>query len=221
MTWHPTAPDGTVSVQANRTILGDNTTYTEITMGNNALGTNISPNTSKDHFWNVSETLDGYHRTINMPVQPQHILKPNVDISAIMYLMTVNTGGGVQLFYNQGGSGDKYQITPGISSVNNVVGNSYSSITTAGSIPPNVYGEIFGFTPSALGSDSVQTGYFRSNGSTVEAWSIAYERPGDNDQHVAVKFANGADASGLNILAKVQSASAGQTWSWRFTWKDQ
>ena len=55
MVWQSTAPDGNRSVKANETIIQDNTTYTENTLGN-------STNTDKDHYWNIGTNEDGHHR---------------------------------------------------------------------------------------------------------------------------------------------------------------
>ena len=65
MPWNSTAPVGSVSVKANRTILGQNTTYIESTMGTSIVGTNTV--TTRDHFWNVDANLDGRHRFIQSP----------------------------------------------------------------------------------------------------------------------------------------------------------
>ena len=65
MAWSSTAPLGTVSVKANKAILGDNTTYIETTMGNSVVGSNAV--TTRDHFWNVDANLDGRHRFIQSP----------------------------------------------------------------------------------------------------------------------------------------------------------
>jgi len=51
MAWHSTAPDGAQSVKSNRTILQDNTTYIENTVGT-------------DHFWDVGANLDGHHQFV-------------------------------------------------------------------------------------------------------------------------------------------------------------
>ncbi|MCK5435549.1 MAG: hypothetical protein KAI88_02875, partial [Nitrosomonadaceae bacterium] len=60
MTWTPTAPDGSLSVKANRPLLAGNTTYTKTTMGGTA---NDTTNTDviRDHYWDVSSALDGRH----------------------------------------------------------------------------------------------------------------------------------------------------------------
>lgn len=59
MVWNSNCPDGSKSVKANVTIQGQNTTYTEDTLGN-------STNTSKDHFWNIGVNEDGHHRAVQM-----------------------------------------------------------------------------------------------------------------------------------------------------------
>lgn len=65
MPWNTVAPLGTVSVKANKTILQQNTTYIETTMGNSVVGTNAV--TTRDHFWNVGSDEDGRHRFIQSP----------------------------------------------------------------------------------------------------------------------------------------------------------
>lgn len=65
MPWNSTSPIGSISVKANRTTMNQNTTYTETTMGNSAIGTNTV--TTRDHFWNVGANEDGRHRFIQSP----------------------------------------------------------------------------------------------------------------------------------------------------------
>lgn len=65
MPWNSTAPVGSISVKANRTILQQNTTYIETTMGNSIVGTNTV--TTRDHFWNVGSDEDGRHRFMQSP----------------------------------------------------------------------------------------------------------------------------------------------------------
>jgi len=74
---------------------------------------------------------------------------------------------------------------------------------------------------TALGRSSMVTGFFRSNGTTVEAWAITSLRQGVSppDSAAALKFANGSDALGLNILARTQDASSGQAWNYRVMWR--
>lgn len=49
MGWNGTSPVGSQSVKDNRTIIQDNTTYIENTVG-------------QDHFWNSGGTTDGHHK---------------------------------------------------------------------------------------------------------------------------------------------------------------
>jgi len=65
MPWNSTAPVGSISVKANRTILQQNTTYIETTMGTSIVGTNAV--TTRDHFWNVGSDEDGRHRFMQSP----------------------------------------------------------------------------------------------------------------------------------------------------------
>ena len=53
MVWRTTAPDGTQSVRANKTILQDNTDY-------------ITTNMALDHFWNAGGVTDGHHKHVEL-----------------------------------------------------------------------------------------------------------------------------------------------------------
>lgn len=66
MAWHSLAPDGSKSVKANNTILNENTSYTETTMGNVNNDT-TNTNSVPDHYWNQGAPFDSRHRFINMP----------------------------------------------------------------------------------------------------------------------------------------------------------
>lgn len=54
MAWQTTAPNGNLSVAANRSILQDNTTYIKTTM-------------NLDHSWDTDANLDGHHLFTKMP----------------------------------------------------------------------------------------------------------------------------------------------------------
>jgi len=54
VSWNSVSPDGTKSVKLNRTLLQDNTTYTETTLNN-------------DHYWNIGVDEDGHHKYAQMP----------------------------------------------------------------------------------------------------------------------------------------------------------
>lgn len=74
MAWNSLAPDGTISVKANKTVLRDNTIYVETNM-------------NKDHFWNIGSNEDGHHRYVQMPkfTTPQLSTTPaNPTLSASM-----------------------------------------------------------------------------------------------------------------------------------------
>lgn len=64
MTWNSTWPIGNISVKDNRPPGQQNTTYIETTMGNAVIGTNTAD--TRDHFWNVDATIDGYHRHVKL-----------------------------------------------------------------------------------------------------------------------------------------------------------
>jgi hypothetical protein len=63
MAWNSVSPDGAQSVKANVTIMDQNTTYTEQTMGN------IVTQATKDHYWNV-DLKSGHHRSVQMENYP-------------------------------------------------------------------------------------------------------------------------------------------------------
>ena len=76
MTWSSTAPVGGISVRSNLTVIGNNTTYIENTMGGA-----LNPNA--DHFWNIGVNEDGRHRKVAMRNQgsplPVTLLPPTFD----------------------------------------------------------------------------------------------------------------------------------------------
>jgi len=205
MPWNSTSPLGSVSVSANRTIGQQNTTYIETTMGNSIVGTNTD--TTRDHFWNVGSDEDGRHRFINSmgftvggnPTDPVI----GVGMDGVSYLKTIL--GTVQQFYrNVDGI---YQTSPavltGAISIPSAV--AYTNIVA---VPANCYGTIFLYA-TLLTGNSVQTGFFRSDATHVEAWSNNFSTEADSNSIIAVKFGNGTAASGLNIRAR--RSSSGQT----------
>jgi len=64
----------------------------------------------------------------------------------------------------------------------------------------------------------VQTGYFRSNASKVEAWSIVNWPDNLNATSISLKLGNAANASGLNIRARKANGASG-TWNYRITYR--
>lgn len=215
MAWNAASPDGTISVKANRTQMNANNTYTQTTMGESIVGTNTV--TTRDHFWNVGTNEDGRHRFIQSPAftvggSPTDPLV-GTGMDGVLYLKTTNTR--AEWFHRN--SSGIYQAVPSFKS-GTVVVNSSSTYGIITSVPANVYGEIFMYT-TALGRSSAVMGFFRSNGSTVEAWALTNLEQGSSTAKSALKFGNGSNASGLNILTVSQEASSGLTWNYRITYR--
>lgn len=207
MPWNSSFPIGTLSVKANKAIGQQNTSYIEATMGNAA-------NNTKDHFWNVSADTDGYHRTINMPMQGGDPLPATVSMGGILYLK--ETSGTAQLFFNNtANAANRYQLSPNFIIGSVVVNATYGNFQA---VPANVYGEIFAWTTSSVVNPSVSTGYFRSDAGIVEAWANIGANQGTLI-NPPIKYANGSSAAGLNILAETLNATAGQIWNYRITYR--
>ncbi len=206
MTWHPTAPIGTISVKSNKLILQDNITYIENTMGN------IS-NPTKDHFWNVGANEDGHHRFVNMPQQTV-FPTPTTGMDGIIYLKQASADAtNIEGFYTN--AQGRYQFIPCILEGTVVVGSSMALLVA---VPKNVYGEIFMFT-TLNGSLSGQSGFFKSNATIAEAWALTYHIQGTSNTKAALKFGNGSDASLLNLQVRSDDASSDQTWNYRITYR--
>lgn len=212
MPWNSTWPVGGVSVKANRTSGQENTTYIETTMGNSVVGTNT--NTTRDHFWDVGSNEDGRHRFINSPAFTVGATAANpvigTGMDAVFYLKTINTR--AEWFHRN--ASNIFQVTPGYLTGTVVLAAGYSNVVA---VPASVWGEIFMWT-TAQGNFSGQTGFFRSNGATVESWAL-YLGPQGEGESLALKFGNGTDASGLNIRARPEDAAAGQTWFYRIMYR--
>lgn len=222
MTWSSTAPLGSVSVKANRTILGNNTTYIENTMGKSVVGTNT--NTTRDHFWaNVSANLDGRHRFIQSVGFTSTAVAPNdvypvlgASMQTVFFPLLVK--GEVHWHHkNINANTNIFQVTPAVKYGTVVISGSYVIVTD---VPTNVYGEIFMYT-NLQGKYSTVTGFFRSRASTsiVEAWALANLAHNDSNPSAALKFANDAVATDLNIKARTEEASNGQTWNYIITYR--
>lgn len=210
MVWHSEFPLGTVSVKQNKTIGLDNTQYIEITMGNSVVGTNTA--STRDHFWNVGSNQDGRHRFMqsegftvgSVPADP--VLGTGMD--TVIYAKETN--GQVQWF-NRNINGI-YQFIPTVLT-GSVVIPSTTAYTALVAVPANVYGSIFAYT-AALSSISTQIGFFRSDNTHVEAWSSLFRIDTTTDPSFAIKFANGASSSGLDIRAVRSTAIASQSWNY-------
>ena len=213
MTWHTTAPIGNIFVKANRTILQDNFTYTEVNMGNEIVGTNGVE--TRDHFWNVSGDENGHHRFIKSigftvggnPEDPVI----GTGMQTVLYAKTTNTR--VEWFHRN--AENIYQFIPSFKTGTVIVGAGYTTVVT---IPENVYGEVMMWT-TATGRYSAVWGFFRSDGTTVEGWSVIANSQGSGNDRSALKLGNGSEADVLNLRARPDAASSGLTWNYRITYR--
>ncbi len=213
MPWNSTQPLGSISVKGNRPLAQQNTTYIETTMGTSIVGTNTV--TTRDHFWNVSANLDGRHRFIQSPAftvggnPTDPVIGTGMD--GVQYLKTVL--GTVQEFYRN--SQGIYQATPAFlqGTVSVPSSSAYSTIVA---IPANAYGEVVMWT-TALGKFSAISGYFRSNATIVEGWTLV-QADDSSTSNCPLKLANGSNATTLNLQAR-RSDAGSATWNYRITYR--
>lgn len=224
MAWSTVSPNGALSVKANLAVIGGNTTYTQITMGNGVVGTNDG--VVRDHFWNVSANLDGRHRFIQSPAftvggnPADPVLGAGMD--AVQYVKTV--AGSVQGFYLNA-SGAFQHIPAYFTGTVNIANTNIQDIVTT-PIPPNCYGEIFmftGMTGVANDTYSCQTGFFRSDATRVDAWATSFIPFGGNSPKASLYFGNGTGASGFKIRGGNLNAPTipvvGTNWTYKITYR--
>jgi hypothetical protein len=213
MPWNSDWPVNTISVKANQVKGDQNTKYIQVTMGNSVVGTNTT--STRDHFWNVGANEDGRHRFIQSPaftvatVAADPVIGTGMD--AVEYVKTTN-GRAERFHRNVQGI---YQYVPSFLEGSVVVPDSYTNVVA---VPANVYGEIFMYT-TAMGELSTCVGFFRSNDVLNESWALFYRIEGTGSGRSALRFGNGANASGLNIRARKSDGIAGQTWFYRITYR--
>ncbi len=214
MPWNSTAPLGTVSVKANRTILQDNTTYTEVTMGNTYPNL-VNSDVVRDHFWNVGSNENGRHRFINSPAftvggnPTDPVIGTGMD--SVLYAKT--TSSRVEWFHRN--AQGIYQFMPSFVSGTAVITSSFATLVT---LPANVYGEIFLFRTSS-GNHTGQTGFFKTTGGVCEAWSYGLRVQGGSTAVYNLRLGNGTDVSGLNLRVRTDEASSGNVWNYRITYR--
>lgn len=213
MAWSSTAPVGSISVKANRTILQGNTTYIEQTMGNVAAGTAYATSQT-DHFWNLGTNYSGHHRFIKSPAyvvagnpaDPGPSLGTSID--GILYLKTTNSR--AEWFHRN--SSGIYQATPSFKSGTISVTDSYQTVT---SVPSNVYGEIFMWRNNTDGLRYViQVGHFQSTATIVSCAAIRYV-DSDGEEYTSLNF----EGDNLNIQVAVDDASENHIWQYRVTYR--
>lgn len=214
MPWNSTSPVGSISVKANRTIQQQNTTYTEVTMGNSIIGTNT--NTTRDHFWNVGSNEDGRHRFINSPAftvggsPADPVVGAGMD--AVLYLKTTNAQ---PQWFTRTSTGIIYQATPNFIQGSLAIGSSFVTITT---LPINVYGEIYMFT-AAHDRRAGVVGFFKTLSGTCDAWSYGLRIQGSGSAAFALKFGNGSDSSGLDLRVATEDSANGLTWFYKIIYR--
>lgn len=222
MPWNSVAPLGSVSVKANRTILGENTTYVQVTMGNSVVGTNTV--TTRDHFWNVDSNLDGRHRFIqsvgftSLAVAPNAVY-PVLGAGMESVIFPLLTNDKVEWFHkNQNNNDNIYQFIP--SQIKGTVSvTSTSTYVTVSAVPDNTYGEILMYA-STQNENTAQRGYFVSRLGVVETWALVQKEQSDTitEHSIALKFGNGSQASGLDIRARRETGPS-DTWTYIITYR--
>jgi len=200
MAWNTVCPDGTKTVKANNPIIQDNIDYIKTTM-------------VKDHYWDESANLDGRHRQVSYQASTADNALGS-DVAGNHYIRKVSaTATRQELFFRN--SSTIYQVTPSLLTGTKSVSSSYVNLVA---VPENVYGEIFMYT-TVLGKLSVCTGFFRSNGTAVEAWAVTALIQGNGSGVSALRFGNGSEASALNIQVQTKDASTGLTWNYIVTYR--
>jgi len=217
MPWNSTFPLGSVSVKDNKLIGQQNTTYTQVTMGNSIVGTNTT--TTRDHFWNVGTNEDGRHRFIQSPAFTVGALPTDpvigTGMDGVQYIKTTN--GRVQGFYRN--AQGIYQSIPAFISGTVVIsGGGSGDWVTLTAVPANVYGEVIMFRDSD--KSFIQSGVF-SSAAFVHAYSTRLKQVGTSNSYY-IELRNDSSSS-LNIQARRGDSGSGfdGTWNYRITYRAQ
>ncbi len=213
MPWNSLFPLGTVSVKSNKAIGQQNTTYIEVTMGNDIIGTNAV--TTRDHFWDVGANEDGRHRFIQSPAftvggnPDDPVVGTGMD--GVLYLKTVNSDvARVEGFYRN--SNGIYQYIPSFISGSKVI-SSTNTYVTLETIPINVYGEIFIWQDTTA---IMQYGTFMTSATICEGYSSRIKLNGTSDDYL-IELRNVTSAS-LDLQAR-RGSGANATWNYRITYR--
>ena len=205
MVWNSNSPDGTKSVKQNTTPMLQNTAYTELTLNN-------------DHYWNIGVDEDGHHKSVQMEDFANSAVGAPADapiatgMNGCMYLRTVSgSDSSIQGFYrNVAGI---YQFVPTFKSGSVAMTGSYATVT---SVAAHSYGEIYMFLDND--SDNMAMAFFKSGATTVQSYAVTTQFSGSSTAATNLKFGNGAEASGLNIRARVSAGSNG-TYLYRIVYR--
>lgn len=221
MPWNSTFPLGSVSVKNNRAIGQQNTTYTEITMGNSIVGTNT--NTTRDHFWNVGSNEDGRHRFINSPaftvggLAADPVIGTGMD--GVLYLKSDGLSSArIQGFYRN--AQGIYQYLPAfITGTVNISGGGAGDWKTLSAVPSGSYGEIFMYKNSS--KSECQSGIFSTSNNSVRAYSHRLKQT-DSSNNYFLELRDDISGS-LNIQARRGDSGSGYdgTWTYIITYRAQ
>jgi len=211
MPWNSTAPIGSISVKANRTIFNQNFTYIEDTMGKTAVGSNSS--STKDHFWNVDPALDGHHRFMKGPEFTDSLgapLDPGVSAGQGVFYFK-RTSNRVQGFYRN--THGIYQAIPNYLTGTFVVTSSFQVFTA---IPANTYGDIVFFRADETDEDTMQTGFCKSTAFDSDAVAYQLTNAGNGSRFASLRFKGSV---GLDLQVRTEDADSGNTWNWYVTFR--
>lgn len=205
MVWNSLSPDGTKSVKQNTTPMQQNTAYTETTLNN-------------DHYWNIGTDEDGHHKSVQMKNFINSAVGAPADapiatgMDACVYLRTVSASDSrIQGFFSN--TNGIYQFIPAFKSGSVAMTGSYATVT---SVPAHSYGEVYMFLDND--SDNMAMAFFKSGAATVQSYAVTTQFSGSSTAATNLKFGNGAEASGLNIRARVQDGSNG-TYLYRIVYR--
>ena len=196
MPWNSLSPDGTKSVKQNTTPMLQNTAYIEASM-------------NTDHYWNIGVDEDGHHKSVQMEDFANTATGAPADapiatgMDGCTYLRTVSASDArIQGFYRN--TNGIYQFIPAFKSGSTALTGSYATVT---SVPAHSYGEIYMFLDND--SDNMAMGFFKSGAAVVQTYASMTQFSGSSTAKTNLKFGNGAEASGLNIRARVKDGSNG------------
>ena len=225
MTWNSASPSGSLSVRDNRTLMNQNTTYIETTLGNTP-SDQAYATSQKDHFFALAgSNLNGHHRFIKMPAftvggtpsDPGNPLGTGID--GIFYFKSdgLSTPRVTGYFRN---ANYIYQVFP-IVLTGTINITSLTNYITINSVPDGVYGDIFMYNAdNDTTSFSGQNGFFKSRNGTLNAWATMYgaQGTGRNTASAALRFGNGSESDGLNIRVRLNEGGAGD-WNYVITYR--
>lgn len=226
--WTSGLPSGSNSVRANRGPMQGNYNYMEERLGKIPVGTNpVAGNNVTDHFWAMDTTLSGHHRFMKMPkfTSTNGAVLPDLDaknpvlgtsIDGCMYIREVNTDvARVEGFYRN--TQGVHQFIPSYVTGQVVVPESaFVSILT---LPKNVYGDILLWVNVANPQIGVQTGFFISNETTTNGYSLLRRQSGGVITTI-LDLANSTQSTTLDLkVRKTEAGGSPLTYNYRITYR--